>query len=120
MAHRVYQAMSQGTGHPRLEDRLESREPYVVQLGRPNPCVGEMQMLLVTLLKLHGLVSKFVARRPHVQKVIRGIREEPHCRIRAGPTQHTYVPTLEGVGPGHPPSPSPLHLRQVGVHARVH
>ena len=29
-AHRVYQTMSQGTGHLRSEDIAEPREPYVV------------------------------------------------------------------------------------------
>ena len=77
-------------------------------------------MVLVTLPKLHGPVSGLVARMPCVQKVIRGVRKEPHRRICAGPWQHTYVPTLEGVGPVHPPSPSPLHPREVGVHAQVH
>ena len=48
-AQRVYQTMSQGTGHPRCEDRLESREPYMVQLGGPHPPVGKVQMVLVTL-----------------------------------------------------------------------
>ena len=41
-AYRVYQRMSQGTGHLRPEDLLESREPYVVQLARPNPRVRKV------------------------------------------------------------------------------
>ena len=63
-AHRVYHTMSQGTGHPRLEDRLESREPYVVQLGGPNPRVTKVQMVLVTLPELNGPVPRLVARGP--------------------------------------------------------
>ena len=83
--------MSQGTGQPRWEDRLESREPCMVQLSGSNPRVGKMQMVLVTLPKLHGPVSRFVARKPRVQKAICGIRKEPHRRICAGSRQHTNV-----------------------------
>ena len=77
--------MSQGTGHLRLGDGLESREQRVLQLVGPHPRVGKMQMVHVTLPRLHGPVSGFVTRKPCVQKVIRGIRKEPHRRIRAGP-----------------------------------
>ena len=57
----------------------------MVQLGGPNPRVGKMQMVLMTVPKLRAPSSMFVARKPCVQKVIRGIRKEPHRRICAGP-----------------------------------
>ena len=73
--------MRHGTGHPRLEDRLETREPHVVQVGGPNPRMGKMQMVLVTLPKLHGPMSRLMARKPCVQKVILRIRKRPHGRM---------------------------------------
>ena len=65
-AHRVYQTMSQGTGHLRSEDVTESREPYVVELSGPNPRVRKLQMVLVTLLELKGLVPSLMAWEPRM------------------------------------------------------
>ena len=76
-------------------------------------------MVFMTFLKLYGPVSRLMAWKPRVQEVIRRIRQGPYRRVRAGSTQHTEVSTLEGVGPGRPPPFRPLHLRQMGVHARV-
>ena len=84
-AHRVYQTMSQGTGHLWSEDAAESCEPYVVQLSGPNPHVRKVQMVLVTLPELNGPVPKLMAQEPRVQKVIRRISEGVHRRVRAGP-----------------------------------
>ena len=99
------------------EDLLESREPYVVQLGGHNPRVGKVQMVLMTLPELKGPMPRLVALESRMRKVIRGVCEGAHRRIRAGPRQHADVHTLEGVGSGRPPPPCPLHLRQVGVYA---
>ena len=77
-AQRVYQTMSQGSVYPRPEDPLESREPYVVQLGGPNPCVSKVQMVLVTLLELNGPLPRLMAPEPRVQKVILTIRDGLH------------------------------------------
>ena len=55
-----------------------------------------------------------------MHKVIRRISERLYRRVRAGSGENANVPTLEGVGPGCPPPPRPLHLRQMGVYARIH
>ena len=68
-------------------------------------------MVFVTFLKLYGPMLRHMAWKTHVQEVIRRIRQGPHRCFRAGPGQHTDVPTLEGVGPGRPPPSGPLHLR---------
>ena len=77
-------------------------------------------MVFVTFLKLHGPVSRLMTWKPRMQEVIRRIRQRPHRRFRAGSGGHTDVPTLEGVGPGRPSLSGPWHLRQMGVHSRVH
>ena len=118
--HRVYQTMSQGTGHPWSEDVEESCVPYVVHLSGPNPCVRKVHMVLVTLLKLNGPVPRLMAREPRVQKAIRRISDGLHRCVLAGPGENADVPTLEGVGSGRLPPPCPLHVRQMGVYARVH
>ena len=69
--------MSRGTGHPRFKDRLESREPYVVRLGGPDPRVGKVQMVLVTLPELNGPVP--------------GVRKS-HCHVFLGGLDQGQAP----------------------------
>ena len=92
----------------------------MVQLSGPNSHIWKVRMVFVTFLKLYGPVSGLMAWKPRVQEFIRQIHQGPRRRVRAGPRQHTDVSTLEGVGPGRPPPSSPLHLRHMGMHARVH
>ena len=67
----------------------------------------------------HGLrLTKFPSHMP--QKVIRRITEGLYRRVRAASGENADVPSLEGVGPGRPPVPRPLRLRQMGMYARIH
>ena len=90
----------------------------MVQLSGPNSRIGKAPAVLVTLTKLHGPGTP-EARKPRLLEVIHRIRQRPHRCVCAGPRQHTNVSTLEGVGPGRPSPASPLHLREMGMHARV-
>ena len=83
----------------------------MVQHSGPYPRSWEVQMVFVTVLKLYGLVLRLMAWKTCMREVIRRIRQGPHRRLCAGPRQHIDVPTLEGLGPGRPPSSGPLHLR---------
>ena len=74
----------------------------------------------MALLKLDSPVPRRRAGEPRMQEVICGIRQGLYCRICAGPRENADVPTLEGIGMGHPLPPCPLHLRQMGVYTRVH
>ena len=50
----------------------------MVELSGPNSRVWKVQMFLVTLPKLYSPLSGLTARKPHVQEVIRRIRQGPH------------------------------------------
>ena len=112
--------MSQRTRQLRPEDVAEPREPHVVQLMGPYSCVRKVQVVLMTLLELDSPVSRRRTWEPRMQEVICGISQGLYRRICAGPRENADVPTLEGIGLGHPLPPRPLHLRQMGVYTRVH
>ena len=92
----------------------------MVQLSGPNPRVRKVQMVLVTLLELNRTVPRLMACKLRMQKVIRRITEGLYRCVRAGSGENGDVPTLKGLGPGRQPPPRPLHVRQMGVCARVH
>ena len=112
--------MSQRTRQLQPEDVAQPREPHVVQLTGPYSCVRKVQVVLMTLLELDSPVPRRKTREPRMQEVICGISQGLYRRIRAGPRENADVPTLEGIGLGHPLPPRPLHLRQMGVYTRVH
>ena len=86
----------------------------------PYSCVRKVQVVLMTLLELESPVPRRRTGEPRMQEVICGISQGLYRRICAGPRENADVPTLEGIGLGHPLPPRPLHLRQMGVHTRVH
>ena len=92
----------------------------MVQLVGPYSRVRKVQVVLMALLKLDRPVPGRRAGEPRMQEVICGISQGLYCRICAGPRENADVPTLEGIGLGHPLPPRPLHLRQMGVYTRVH
>ena len=112
--------MTQWTTQLRPEDVAEPREPHVVQLIGPHSRVRKVQVVLMTLLELDGQLPKRRRGEPRMQEVICGIIQGLYRRVRAGPRENADVPTLEGVGLGCPLPSRPLHLRQMGVYARVH
>ena len=116
----MYQTVSQCTGHLRSEDFAEPREPHVVQLNGPYSRARKVQTVLVTLPELDGPLPRLMKGEPRMQEVICGISQGPYRRVRARPGENADVPTLEGVGLGRPLPPRPLHVRQMGVYARVH
>ena len=76
-------------------------------------------MVLMTLRDLDSPLPRLMTREPRMQEVSCGISQGLYRRVRAGPGENADVPTLEGVGLGRPLPPRPLHLRQMGVYARV-
>ena len=100
--------MSQRTGQLRPEDVAEPREPHVVQLVGPYSRVRKVQVVLMALLKLDSPVPRRRAGEPRMQEVICGISQGLYCRICAGHRDNADVPTLEGIGLGHPLPPRPL------------
>ena len=77
-------------------------------------------MVLMTLLELDSPLPRCRTGESRMQEVICGISRRLYRCIRAGPRENADVSTLEGVGLGCPLSTRPLHLRQMGVYARVH
>ena len=112
--------MSQRTRQLQPEDVAEPREPHVVQLMGPYSCVRKVQVVLMTLLELDSPVPRRGTGEPRMQEVICGVSQGLYRRTCAGPRENADVPTLEGVGLGHPLPPCPLHVRQMGVYTRVH
>ena len=116
----MYQTVSQWTGHLRSEDAAEPREPHVVQLIGPYSRVRKVQIVLVTVPELDGPLPRLMTAEPRMQEVICGITQGLYRRVRAGPGDNADVPSLEGVGLERPFPPRPLHLRQMGMYARLH
>ena len=92
----------------------------MVELIGPHSRVRKVQMVLMTLPELDGPLPTLMTGEPRMQEVICRISQGLYRRVRAGPGENADVPTLEGVGPGRPLPPRPLHLRHMGVYARVH
>ena len=112
--------MSQRTRQLQSEDVVEPREPHVVQPIGPYSCVRKVPVVLMTLLELDSPVPRRRTGEPRMQEVICGISQGLDRRICAGPRENTDVPTLKGIGLGHPLPPCPLQVRQTGVYTRVH
>ena len=89
----------------------------MVQLVGLYSRVRKVQVVLMALLKLDSPVRRRRAGEPRMQEVICGISQGLYCRICAGPRESADVPTLEGIGLGHPLLPRPTALAAYG---RVH
>ena len=55
----------------------------MVQLSGPNPRIRKVQIVFMTFVKLHRLMSRLMAWKPRVREVIRRIRQGPRSRVRA-------------------------------------
>ena len=91
----------------------------MVQLIGSYSCVWKVQVVLMTLLELDSPVPRRRTGESRMQEVICGISQGLYRRIRAGSRENADVPTPEGVGLGCPLPSRSLHLRQMGVYARV-